>query len=105
MACKHRISIVEIWRLAGLDDRPQPTTTLMYRSALTLPLIRTREERAIYSMAFQAITLGVGFLCRYRMQAGEEWSPGNLQTCTRPSEYYTQNRDSSEKTTLCHSCI
>ncbi|GFY23019.1 hypothetical protein TNCV_2182801 [Trichonephila clavipes] len=54
----------------------------------------------IYPMAVQAIKLGVRSLCRYRMQAG-----GLLGASRLPSEYCTQNRKSSEQTTLCHSCI
>ncbi|GFU58785.1 hypothetical protein TNCV_3089251 [Trichonephila clavipes] len=50
-------------------------------------------------------TLGAGSLIRYRTQVGEERSPRSLQTRIRPSEYCTQNWNSSEKTTLYHFCI
>ncbi|KAF8791818.1 hypothetical protein HNY73_003495 [Argiope bruennichi] len=56
-------------------------------------------------MASQTIASSAVPLCRYRMQADDLLSPRSFQTLIRPSEYCTKNRDSSEKTTLCHSCI
>ncbi|GFV18184.1 hypothetical protein TNCV_169871 [Trichonephila clavipes] len=70
--------------------------TIIYRSAFKLPSIRTGDEHVVLPIAAQALTLDIGFLCRNRMQAGDERSPQSLQTSTT-SEYYTQDQDSSEK--------
>ncbi|GFV92799.1 hypothetical protein TNCV_1346501 [Trichonephila clavipes] len=94
--------LVGRWRLVGSDDRAQPLD-VRCQKCTDLRSNYHRSELETYLKAVQAI--GVIPLCRYRMQADEEWSPWNLQTCTLPSEYCTQNRDSSEKTTLCHCCI
>ena len=77
----------------------------MYQFTFKLTPIRTRGTRVLCPMVHQTITPGSGPLCRYRMQAGDLRSPRIIQTCTRPSEYCTQNRDLSEKTTLGYSCI
>ena len=74
----------------------------MYRSALKLPLIRTRYVHFLYPMAAQTIVPGVRPLCRYGMQAGHLRCPRNLQTCIQPSEYCKQSRNSSEDTTFDH---
>ncbi|GFU67795.1 hypothetical protein TNCV_4684161 [Trichonephila clavipes] len=72
----------------------------MYRSAFKLPSIRTRNVSIVYPIIVQTITLGAGPLCRYQMQTSDEQSSPSPQARIRPSEYCTQNRDSSEKTTL-----
>ena len=74
----------------------------MHWSAFKLLSIRSRDVRVMYQIAAQNITPGARPLCLHRMQAGDVWSPLSLQTCIRPSEYGTQNRDSFEKSALCH---
>ncbi|KAF8796341.1 hypothetical protein HNY73_000725 [Argiope bruennichi] len=56
-------------------------------------------------MATQTVTPCAGTICGYRMQLDHVWSPRSLRIHISPSQYCTQNGDSSEKTTFCHSCV
>ncbi|GFT02573.1 hypothetical protein TNCV_1487751 [Trichonephila clavipes] len=59
------------------------------------------EEHVMYPIAARTIAPDSSPLCRYRIQAGGEWSHQCLKTRVRPSAYCTQrqNQDSSQKTT------
>ena len=67
----------------------------MCRSAFKLTSIRSRDVSIVYPMIAQTSTSGAGSLCRDRMQAGEVQSPRSPQTRMQPSEFCTQNWDSS----------
>lgn len=74
----------------------------MYRSVFKLPLIQTKDILVVKSISVQIITAGAGYIFRCQMHAGAKRSPWKIQESIRPSKYYTQTRDSSEKKTLCH---
>ena len=59
----------------------------------------------MYWITTQTIKPGAGVLCQYRIQAGDAQSSLNLQTSIQPLECCMQNRYSSKKMTLFHSCI
>ena len=67
--------------------------------------MRIRDLRAVYQIVAQSIVPFTDSLCRYRMHAGNVYSPGSHRTRSWPSKYWTQKRDSSEKATLCRFCI
>ena len=77
----------------------------MYQSAFQLPSITTRDVLFVYTISSQTITSDAGLLCRNRMKVGQHIFSQEHPSRVQPSEYYTENRDSSEKTALCHSCI
>ena len=95
-----------VWQTSkiGLNYSTKGSTKMseLCRTAFKLPTIRIREVRVTSA---QTITPSTGTLWRYGMQAVNVRSPQSLQTRTFPSQYCTQNRDSSKKTTLCDSCV
>ena len=77
----------------------------MYRSAFKLPFIRIRNVRVVYPISGKTITRKTGTAIPISN------ARRRLVVFSKPPDIYTaigiliQNWDSSEKATLCHSCI
>lgn len=104
--------LIEKWLLVDLEDKTYPIDvrcqkcthlrSIYHRSELEMSLSWTKT---VSPMAAQPIIPSAASLMPISNASRRETFPRSFQTRIWSSKYYTQIRDSSEKTTLCYSCI